>query len=589
MTKHMAIRILITLLMSLSISTAMVAPEPIFALPCLQEEDEDKKKEETESEKIQAEQKTLADNYKLLEEKLFSLHEFEKDNNPMRSKLLEQAYIQSQEKMTTLQMKQIVKLLTSAKLKDAEGEQAEVLANLNQLLELLQSEDRGKRVRDAIQRNQEYLKEVERILRIQKGIRGQAEGGVDAKRLANSQQKLAERTKKLAEEIKKNEEGSADDPNEDESSTDQEKSTDGADGKGKPNGEQNKDDKGNEKDKPNKDNAGDKKEPSKDSPETPGNGENKEAKPNGKGNQNKPGKPGEPGGEPGEGESGGDSQDSPQDQNPARKRIQSAEQKMRDAQQKLEQARRDDAIDEMVKAEREMAAAKKELEEILKQLRKEEIERTLAMLEGRFRQMLEREVRLHESTRKLDKIVPEQRGTEFEVRAGKLSTQQNEIATEAARALLILIEDGSSVAFPATVEEMHQDMLQVTSRLSAAKVGRITIEIQEDIIDTLDYLIEALVKTQQDMERMKQKGQKGQSGQPGDRPLVDQLAEIKMLRGLQERIFRRHRRYSRFLDDPDDPLGETEDPEMQAALQRLATKQEQLTNIARDIVNEKNK
>lgn len=290
------------------------------------------------------------------------------------------------------------------------------------------------------------------------------------------------------------------------------------------------------------------------------------------------------------GEGGGDPSNSESGQpgNQTRKRIQSAEERMRSAQKDLEQAKRDNAIEEMKKAEREMALAKKELEEILRQLRKEEVERTLAMLEGRFRKMLEREVRVQESTKKLDRVVAEQRGTEFEIRAGKLAVEQNSIATEAGRALMILLEDGSSVAFPATVEEMQEDMLQVSSRLSAAKVGTVTIEIEADIIDTLDYLIKALVKTQQDMDSMSQKNPQG-GGQAGDRPLVDKLAEIKMLRGLQERILRRHRRYSKFLDDPDDLVGGTDDPELQAALQRLAERQAQLTKIARDIVNEKNK
>ena len=202
--------------------------------------------------------------------------------------------------------------------------------------------------------------------------------------------------------------------------------------------------------------------------------------------------------------------------------------------------------------------------------------------------MLEREIRVQESTRKLGLVVPEQRGTEFEIRAGKLASEQSSIATEAGRALMILLEDGSSVAFPTTVEEMQQDMLQVSSRLSAAKVGKITIEIEADIIDTLDYLVKALIKTQQDMERMRQNNSQ-QGGQAGDRPLVDQLAEIKMLRGLQERILMRHRRYSKFLDDPEDLIGNTDDPELQAALQRLAARQAKLTKIARDIVNEKNK
>ena len=68
--------------------------------------------------------------------------------------------------------------------------------------------------------------------------------------------------------------------------------------------------------------------------------------------------------------------------------------------------------------------------------------------------MLEREIRVQESTRKLGLVVPEQRGTEFEIRAGKLASEQSSIATEAGRALMILLEDGSSVAFPTTVEEM---------------------------------------------------------------------------------------------------------------------------------------
>jgi hypothetical protein len=262
---------------------------------------------------------------------------------------------------------------------------------------------------------------------------------------------------------------------------------------------------------------------------------------------------------------------------------------MREAQKKLEQAQRVDAIEAMKQAEREMALAKKELEEILRQLREEEIERTLAMLESRFRQMLEREVRVLESTKKLDRTVLEQRGTEFEIKSGKLATEQNTIATEAAQALLLLQEDGSSVALPATVDEMHQDMLQAARRLSAAKVGRATIEIETDIVETLNYLVEALVESQQDFEESKPNNKAGKPGKSGDKPLVDQLAEIKMLRGLQERIFRRHTRYSRFLEDPEDPIGGTDDPELKSALQRLAEKQAKLTEIARDIVNEKNK
>ena len=594
----------------LQTAQAKIALATVFVV----QDETDGDKEPSEAEKIEADQKALADKYRLLEEKLFSLHEFEKGNNPIRSKLLERAYIQSQEKMTTSQLKLVVKLIGQSKLKTAENEQGLVLANLNQLLDLLQSEDRGKRVRDAIKRNQEYLKEVERILRIQKGLRGQTEGGLDPKRLANSQEKTAKRTKKLADEIRENEEGgeassdseqsdsdqakSDNENSNDDPSKDRKKSDEDKDGDKKP-GDKDKSPGGDKsKDKtPGQGEPGDQGEPKQDSKQgepsdgEPGDGKPGDGKPgDGKPGQGEPGQPGQPQqgqpGQPGQGSPSDDGDQQESQQNPARKRIQAAEQRMRDAQRNLEDAKRGQAIEDMKKAEREMALAKKELEEILRQLRDEEVERTLAMLEGRFRQMLEREVKLCESTKKMEEIPAPQRGTEFEIKAGKLATEQNGIASEASRALMLLLEDGSSVAFPATVEEMHQDMLQVASRLSGAKVGRITIEIEEDIIDTLDYLVKALVKTQQDMERMKQKAQQGQMGAPGDQPLVDQLAEIKMLRGLQERIYRRHQRYSKFLEDPNDPVGGTDDPDLRPALQRLATKQEQLTNIARDIVNE---
>lgn len=133
-------------------------------------------------------------------------------------------------------------------------------------------------------------------------------------------------------------------------------------------------------------------------------------------------------------------------------------------------------------------------------------------------------------------------------------------------------------------------MIQVAGRLSAARAGQTTLEIEEDIIETLNYIITALVTTQEDLERMNQAGNQQSSGSSaGEQPLVDQLAEIKMLRGLQERIYRRHVRYSRRLPDPEDPLGEANDAELQRALTRLAQRQEQLTEIARDIVAGLNK
>ena len=82
-------------------------------------------------ETIKAEQERLAERYKQLEAKLFSLHEFEKDSNPSRSKLLQKAFLQSQEKMTNVQLNRAVKLITDGKFKDAEKMQARVHSSVN--------------------------------------------------------------------------------------------------------------------------------------------------------------------------------------------------------------------------------------------------------------------------------------------------------------------------------------------------------------------------------------------------------------------------------------------------------------------------
>ena len=52
-----------------------------------------------ESEQITEAQRRMAKRYKLLEDKLFTLYEYERDQNPMRSKILKRAYQQSQEKI----------------------------------------------------------------------------------------------------------------------------------------------------------------------------------------------------------------------------------------------------------------------------------------------------------------------------------------------------------------------------------------------------------------------------------------------------------------------------------------------------------
>ena len=525
-------------------------------------------------------QTRLARQYELLEEKLFTLYGFERDKNPTRSKLLEKAFQRSQASATNDQLKEVVGLIESAKLPRAQEQQEEVLDKLKDLLALLQSEDRSKRLKDEIERYQEYLKEVEKLLRLQKGLRGQAEGGSDAQRIAKSESQAAQRAGNLSDQIKTNEEEvEVDEDTDDEGSSaadDVPESIDPADG------EDDGEDAGED--------AGENTRPAKADDSSGDSSSDEPGAPNGE-----PNPPEESQEESGQSsDSQGQAAQSPTPieplapaANPIRERIDAAQDRMKEAQKKLQEARREDAIEEMKEAEKEIAQAKKQLEEILRQMREEEVERTLAKLEERFRKMLEREIKVKQSTEKLAATETEQRSTEFDVQTGKLSTEQNAIGADAGRALLLLAEDGSSVAFLQTVDEMQQDMTQIAVRLSSAKVGDFTIDLETEVIDTLNYLVSSLAQTQRENEEKKDSPPQESSGTtppPGEEPLVGKIAELKMLRSLQDRIYRRHQRYSKQLQAPDDLVGTSEDPELVAALKRLTAKQKKLTRITQEIV-----
>ena len=61
-----------------------------------------------------------------------------------------------------------------------------------------------------------------------------------------------------------------------------------------------------------------------------------------------------------------------------------------------------------------------------------------------------------------------------------------------------------------------------------------------------------------------------------------------MIRSLQLRINKRTQRYSRLLEDIDDPTGQAKDTDLVQALQKLGQTQRDLQRITRDIVLGKN-
>ena len=154
------------------------------------------------------------------------------------------------------------------------------------------------------------------------------------------------------------------------------------------------------------------------------------------------------------------------------------------------------------------------MEEILRQMREEEIERILAMLEARFRKMLRMQQEVYDGTVLLDRVPKPQRTHNHEIESSRLSSKEMEIVVEVDKALKLLKEDGTAVAFPEAVEQMREDMEQVVHRLAQAKVDEITQAIEKDILAALQEIIDALKKAQKEQEG---KAQARQPSPPGRR------------------------------------------------------------------------
>jgi len=270
----------------------------------------------------------------------------------------------------------------------------------------------------------------------------------------------------------------------------------------------------------------------------------------------------------------------------ATQRLQRARQRMQQAQQQLEEAQRSGAAQEQQQAIEELEQAKAELERILRQLREEEMERMLVLLEARFRKMLDDQVAVYDQTVGLDKSSATLAAHELEIASARLGRQERLIVAEAERALVLLREDGTSEAFPEALEQARDDMQTTAERLADAKVEQMTQRYEQDVIaaleETLAALRQALDKLRDQRSRPPPGG--GSGGAPGEQPLVDQLAELRMIRSLQMRINRRTQDYGKMIEGE-----QALKADLLKALDELARRQEKLYRATRDLNTKSNR
>src|SRR5262249_22291251 len=158
--------------------------------------------------------------------------------------------------------------------------------------------------------------------------------------------------------------------------------------------------------------------------------------------------------------------DQPPDDNPVKKQIEDANKYQKQAETDLEKKERekanDKAVENQTKAIEELEKAKKKLEDLLRQMREEEIERLLADLEKRCRYMLALQIEVRDGTVTLDKDILKTQDKKPDVthsaRGNKLRDKEEEILREADSALEIIKQEGSAVAFAEVFVQVKADM-----------------------------------------------------------------------------------------------------------------------------------
>ena len=142
--------------------------------------------------------------------------------------------------------------------------------------------------------------------------------------------------------------------------------------------------------------------------------------------------------------------------------------------------------------------------------------------------------------------------------------------------------EGSAVVFAGVLHEVKGDMEAVQSRLNEGRVEKQTQVIEEDIIEQLKMMKEALKKAKQDLENQQSKPSDGQPGKPNQK-LIDLFNELKLIKMHQQQVNKRTISYSK-----QDPGEQAKDPLVQTELKQLADRQKVLQDMLHKIATQAN-
>jgi hypothetical protein len=296
-----------------------------------------------------------------------------------------------------------------------------------------------------------------------------------------------------------------------------------------------------------------------------------------------------PGGSKGSGQPGGNQPPKPQGpKDPAAENVQQAVPSQQEAEDNIKKNERDVASKNQDAAIKKLEDAIRELEKRLKQLREKELAKLLQNLEERVARMLRMQIEVKAATENIDKTVTALGGkpavAEIQKSQAEADKEAN-IVTEAEKALKLMEGEGSAVVFAGILTEVKRDMEAVQRRLNETRVGKDTQAIEQDIIDQLQMMKEALKKAKQDLENKPKEPSEGgdPNAQKQNNKLLDLLNELKLLKAQQEQVNKRTIMYNM-----QDPGEQAKDALIQAELKVLSERQKVLQDLLHKIATQAN-
>ena len=574
--------------------------------------------------KLRNDQDAVAGRYSRFERLLSQMADMLGREDPERAELLRRAISEGREQAISSELESISKSLGEGELGLAQEKQSRVAKSMQQIIVLLQSEDRRSEVEKERERLNELLKDIRNLTARQKAARAAAQNSRSPSSAAPDQQQTLKKTDQILNDVETHDQKN--DESEKEGSDATENNPEGEKQSSNGNGDSEKSSQPKDKSEDNPQGEGSKSEDGQssqnpdgkqpDESESPSDKESND--PSKKGDTKDPSKDGskqsdaqssenanpEDAQQSQESESSGSQQSqqqsgqqpsgqqnqSPQQQKkqqqqtPGREQLEEAKKAMQEAIEQLKKQQRDAALDQQDDAISKLQEAQKKLEETLKQLREEEKEMILAALEARFQRMLSLQTQIYEETVALGSTVRAEWLNAAITRCRELSQEQADLTRECSLTVGLLQEDGTSVSILIAVEDIESDMKTVAGRLQQTQAAELTQSMQTDVIEALKELIETAQKEMEDMkqEQQQQQQQQQQSGPQQKAPLVELMAEIRVLRSLQLRVNRRTAIVDRLLQEDN----AAEQAGLLNQLEELTLRQNRLTESAGELARQ---